>query len=114
MLTKNTRVYRVTGLKAEEEKAIKDYLLGAVRTWTRDRKNREFAARDMVGGNNKNWEGTPLQILYDKHRKSRRNHTQAHANAAKELGHLLKAVLRDDKRRTFEPIKRRVTHYKCI
>lgn len=44
-----------------------DYLLGAVHVWCRDRYRHGewFAVRDLLGGPNYYWQGTPLMRLYD-------------------------------------------------
>jgi hypothetical protein len=58
----------------------------------------QFAARDLVGGENFEWQGTPLIVLYEKHINLGKTNESAIEDAGKDLGWLLKAVLVDDKR----------------
>lgn len=91
---------KVSGLKDDERIAIHNYLQGMVYGWCA-RENTEpgagtkpFATHTLVGGVNWNWEGTPLQRVYDKH-KSAEN---AFEKAAREVGRLLRKVILEDKR----------------
>ena len=61
-----------------------------------------FAARDLLGGDNYYWQGTPLIQLYDYYLEGdEENHDYAVEEAGKAAGRLLKEVLINDKR-TFE------------
>jgi len=64
----------------------------------KNRSGEQFAARDLVGGENFEWEGTPLVVLYQKHIDLGKTDEAAISDAAKDLGWLLKAVLHEDKR----------------
>ena len=44
---------------------MRAFLQGAVYCWCKNRKDDWFAARDLLGGNNYYWQGTPLIPLYD-------------------------------------------------
>jgi len=93
-----SEVRDVYGITDEEKSLIKAYLQGAVYSWVKNRKDEWFAVRDLVGGENFEWQGTPLIVLYKKHISKRKNNDEAIVDAAKDLGWLLKAVLNEDKR----------------
>jgi len=97
MIHPESEIRRVSGISDEEENLIRAYLQGAVYIWVRDRAGEVFAARDLVGGRNFEWEGTPLYVLYQKYENTR-SVDEAIDAAAKDLGWLLKAVLAEDKR----------------
>ena len=91
-------IRKVRGITSAEEKSIKDYLQGSVRTWcAAGTKGKQFAARDLVGGINYYWGGTPLDALYQKHIRKGKTQQDAIKAAGRDLGWLLKAVLNDDK-----------------
>lgn len=80
-------------LSYEEVELAEKYLQGALHSYTKSHPGQGFALRDLVGGENGDWNGTPLQKFYDYHRESGKNHTQAKEQAAKDVGWVLKAVL---------------------
>lgn len=108
-LPSTERIYQVNGLSAEEERRARDFLQGAVYSWCKNRLDEEFALRDLVGGENTDWEGTPLQPIYERHLPS----PDAFSSAAKDAGWLLKSVLMDDIRE-FATRKDLVLHYTWI
>ncbi len=89
-----------TGLTENELELIKNFLQGSVYCWVKNRKEEVFAARDLVGGENFDWSGTPLIVLYEKHINKGKSDEEAIEDAGKDLGWILKLVLRQD-RRTF-------------
>lgn len=102
--TKPSAVRRVRGISKKDKSKIKAYLQGAVYCWIKnvnDEKMLGFAAHDLVGGVNKEWDETPLQILFEKHIKRLRDPRKAEKAAGKDLGWILKGMLDKDKR-TFE------------
>jgi hypothetical protein len=88
----------VHGVTPPQKELIKAYLQGAVYSWVKNRSGEQFAARDLVGGENFEWEGTPLIVLYEKHVSLGKTDEDAITDAAKDLGWLLKTVLHEDKR----------------
>lgn len=62
-----------------------------------------FCIRDLLGGTNADWENTPLQYLYDYHIRNGKTKEEAYAQTARDAGWLLKEVLRNDPRYTYEP-----------
>lgn len=86
-------------LSEPEFQRIKDYIQGAVYCYCKNCTNR-FAARDLFGGENRDWNGTPLQLLYDWHQKN--GSKDPFDRAAKDLGWLLLDVLDSDTQREFD------------
>jgi hypothetical protein len=96
--TNPSKTRNVRGISEQDKSDIRTYLQGAVYTWIKNRKNEFFAARDLVGGVNFHWEGTPPYKLYLKHAGKGAGAVKA---AGKDLGWLLKEMLAADNR-TFE------------
>jgi hypothetical protein len=88
----------VHGITEDEKRLIKAYMQGAVYSWVKNRKNEAFAIRNLVGGENYEWSGTPLLALWEKQIKLGKRGDDATEAAAKDLGWLTKTVLSDDKR----------------
>ncbi|RWX49440.1 hypothetical protein VU00_12562 [Candidatus Electrothrix marina] len=97
-LIPESEIRDVHGITEEEKSGIKTYLQGAVYAWAKNKPDEQFAARDLVGGENNEWSGTPLIVLYEKHLKAGKTSDEAVTAAAKDLGWLLKSVLSKDKR----------------
>jgi hypothetical protein len=97
-LASSSELRDVAGITAAQQAEIRAFLQGAVYCWVKNRKGEEFAARDLFGGENGNWAGTPLQALYEKHLAEGKAATLAEEAAARDLGWLIKSVLHQDKR----------------
>ncbi len=103
-----TTVNGVVGLDEMEQAKVLSYLQGMVYMWCAINGDKTFAVRDLVGGENYDWQGTPLMTVW--HNRKRRYQEQypdapsdetdewTHNQTAKEVGWLLKKVLIDDKR----------------
>ena len=104
----------VRGIGDTENTLIKAFMQGAVYSWVKNRKDEPFAVRDLVGGENFDWDETPLIVLYEKHINEGKDNASAIEAAAKDLGWLVKTVLAEDKR-TFIPSKAGlVNHYRWV
>lgn len=104
MLEESSEFRDVHGITDEEKELVKAFMQGAVYSWVKNCSGVPFTVRDLVGGENYNWEGTPLQALYTKHVDCGKEHESAVEAAARDLGWLTKTVLHDD-RRHFEVTK---------
>ncbi len=93
MLADDSEIIYVNGITDEQKQINIDFLQGDVYSWCKNRKDEWFAARDLLGGDNYYWQGTPMIALYEK--------SEDVEQAGKDAGWLLKRVLNDDKR-TFE------------
>lgn len=98
MLTPPSELRDVYGITDTEKSLIKAFMQGAVYCWVKNRMGEPFAVRDLMGGENFEWSGTPLYALYLKHINSGKNDDAAIEDAAKDLGWLTKTVLSEDKR----------------
>jgi hypothetical protein len=101
MFTEPSDLRDVYGITDEQKSHIKAFMQGAVYCWVKNRQGEPFAVRDLMGGENFEWQGTPLYALYEKHIDGGKDNDSAIESAAKDLGWLTKTVLSDDKR-TFE------------
>ncbi len=101
MLTAPSELRDVHGITDLEKLLIKTFMQGAIYCWVKNRMGEPFAVRDIMGGENFEWEGTPLYALYLKHINGGKDNDSAIESAAKDLGWITKTVLSDDKR-TFE------------
>jgi hypothetical protein len=102
MISKGDATLRdVSGLSDTEKKSIVDFLQGAVYCWCKNNKGKWFTMLDLMGGDNRDWSKTPLEILYNKHIQNGKTVKEAFDNAGKESGWLLKKVINND-RRQFE------------
>jgi len=97
-LIKKSTIRNVTGITANETQRIYDYLQGAVYCWCKNRLNEWFAARDLVGGENFDWNGTPMIVLFNKHKDKGKSDDDAIVEAGKDAGWILKRVIEDDNR----------------
>ena len=86
------------GIPDDKLKCIKAFIQGSVYCWIKNRKDEIFAARDLMGGENFYWEGTPLMALYEKHIALGKSSKDSVAEAGKDFGWILKLVLHEDKR----------------
>lgn len=103
-LTPTSALRDVHGIDDNQKRLIKAFMQGAVYCWVKNRKGEPFTLRDLVGGENFEWGGTPLLALYQKYITAGRANDSAIECAARDLGWLLKTVLEEDKR-TFETAK---------
>ncbi len=103
-LSPPSKLRDVHGIDDAQKRLIKAFMHGAVYCWVKNRKAEPFAVRDLMGGENYHWQGTPLYALYQKHRDAGKDNDSAVEAAARDLGWLVKTVLAEDKR-TFEASK---------
>ena len=100
MITNNTKQSRRISAKLipADIEVIKVYMQGAVYAFCNVKPDEPFSARILFGGNNRNWNGTPMQKLYDYQLKEGKTYDEAFELAARDAGRLLKAVLDRDSR----------------
>lgn len=103
---------------------IRATLQGAAYCWCATRGHDEFALRDLFGGVNANWYGTPLQEIYHHYLywyipkfevEGRENaeaeaESEAHDKAGEDVGWMLKETLFHDNR-AFVLTKNNPNHY---
>ena len=89
----------VNGISDTERNQLHSFLQGAVYCWCKNRRDEWFSIRDLMGGENFNWNGTPLFPLFQKRVNEDWDDDDAIREAGKEAGWLLKSVLNNDLRR---------------
>ena len=94
-LLENTPLRNVTGISDAERQRMADFLQGAVYCWCKNRRDEWFSLRELMGGDNYYWSGTPLLPLYLKHEGHNADPVR---EAGKDAGWILKAVIARDKR----------------
>lgn len=115
MIIGNPSLKNVHGFTNEEILRMCDYLLGAVQSWCRDRHGEWFAARDLLGGANYDWQGTPLFRLYEHYmEQSNNNIDYSVKQAGRSAGHLLKRVLTQDTKRLYETREGYTRQYRWV
>ena len=98
MLQNKSKVYEVTGISNEEKERIMSFLQGAVYCWCNNRKDEWFSLRDFLGGGNYYWQGTPLEVLFDKHINKGKSLKDSIKDAGKDAGMILKKIIDTDER----------------
>jgi hypothetical protein len=98
-LVKESEIRDVHGITPDEKQRIIDFLQGAVYCWCKNKPDLWFSMRDLMGGDNYYWDGTPLFILYQKHIAKGKDSESAVRDAGIDSGWLLKRVLNDDLRK---------------
>lgn len=93
----NNELREVSGISADEERDIMNFLQGAVYCWCKNRKNEWFSLRDLMGGDNYYWNDTPMIKLWEKHSNLKK--ADPVDEAGKDGGWLLKKVVQKDKRK---------------
>lgn len=97
---KNKEILISAKLESEQIKLAEAYIQGAIDCYCKNNKEENFSVRILFGGDNKNWNNTPLQCIYDYH--CNRNAKDAYNSAAKDIGWLFKGILLNDTKRIFE------------
>lgn len=97
----------LSGISKKQEAEIYSFLQGAVYCWCKNFNDKEFALRDLMGGENFEWTGTPLYSLWEKHQKLRADNPVKSAGI--DAGWILKKVILNDKRK-FELRKSEMTN----
>jgi hypothetical protein len=87
MLNPPSDLREVHGITDEQREAIAHFMQGAIYSWAKNRPNEPFAVRDLMGGENFFWDGTPLIVLYEKHIALGKSNDAAIEDAAKDLGY---------------------------
>ncbi|MGA1939213.1 hypothetical protein [Arcobacter sp. YIC-310] len=94
MLKNDFEVREVKNITNLDKQRIEDFLQGAVYCWCKNNKDKWFALRDLMGGENFDWRGTPLFNIY----KKNEDKDNAISLTGKDMGWLLKKVIKNDQR----------------
>ncbi len=109
-LLTDAEIRNVNGIANEDQNKIIDFLQGAVYCWCKNRPDEWFALRDLMGGDNTYWKGTPLLAVYEKHSNS----PDAFELAGKDAGWLLKKTVAQDLRIFETKVSELVRHYRWV
>ncbi|MCR5049813.1 MAG: hypothetical protein K6A36_01880 [Paludibacteraceae bacterium] len=102
MFDKKQRIFRVHGVDRAHQEEIRVYLREKLDAWCASRKRGDgFSVREWLGGAERNWNGTPMQELYNYYRRKNRGDVYAYREAGKAAGRILKAVIDSDEGHRF-------------
>ena len=102
MFNVETRIFRVHGVDRVYQEAIRAYLREKLDAWCASHHQGDvFAARDWLGGQNRNWHGTPLLEFYNYYQRRNRGDVYAYREAGKAAGRILKGVIDRDEHHMF-------------
>ncbi len=110
----NDQIRKVTALSEVEKKDIFNFLQGAIYCWCKNSPEEWFSIADLMGGENFQWRGTPLLVLYTKHKSKGKDWDSAAQDAAQDSGWLLKRVIRHDNRKFETKKEELIRKYKWI
>lgn len=114
MITPASNVQAIKTVSQTQSLAIENFMQGAIYTWSKNFPKKAFAVRDLVGGENYDWHGTPLIALYDAHKQLGESDVDAVSHAAQDLGWIVKKVLTNDKRNYVNTKQDKVNYYKWV
>ena len=109
--TEKQELRNVKGISEKQKEKISDFLQGAIYCWCKNRKEEWFSLRELMGGDNFYWQGTPLIPLYEKHMSKS---SSAVKDAGKDAGWLLKSVIHNDKRVFETKVEARIRQYRWV
>jgi hypothetical protein len=99
MITTGDSTVRMVGeISPAQEQRIIDFLQGAVYCWCKNRKGEWFSMRDLMGGDYRDWDNTPLMVLYSRHLQNGKTPEEAFLHAGIDSGWMLKKVVHCDTR----------------
>lgn len=89
------KIYSISAdLPQQEIEMAKAYIRDAINTFCQNNLRQSFAVRDLFGGENGDWQGTPLQAIYEYHIAARASDPKD--SARKDVGKLMKIVLSEE------------------
>lgn len=116
MLIKDNKIISVTIVNYEEKQKITNFFDNLIIKWITQRNNEWFCINDLLDfclGQHKDWNGTPLQVLYDNHLNSGKTKKQSHTQAGRDAGKLLKETVHL-RQENFDTKKNYYRYYKKI
>ena len=113
MFRNNTTIKSISAKLSDLEiENAKLYIKGAVHSFCKNSKGEDFSVRILFGGDNRNWYDTPIQTIYNYYEANQ--YADPAERAAIDVGWLLKAVLSEDKSRTYDEIDGYTNSYRLI
>ncbi len=105
MLIQKGKIRKIHSISEAQDQEIKNYLQGAIRCHDKVAAGKWFSLRDLMGGANFDWNGTPMQALIEAYQ----GRSDAFKMTAKSAGWLLKAAIEEDPCRHYETKKEAFT-----
>ena len=105
MLISKGRIKKIHSISETQAQEIRNYLQGAIRCHDKVAVGKWFSLRDLMGGANFDWNGTPMQALFEAYR----GRSDTLKVTAKSAGLLLKAAIEEDPCRRYETKKEAFT-----
>jgi hypothetical protein len=105
MLISKGKIRKIHSISESQAQEIKNYLQGAIRCHDKVAAGKWFSLRDLMGGENFDWNGTPMQDLFEAYR----GRDDALKVTAKSAGWLLKTAIKEDPYRRYETKKEAFT-----
>ncbi len=97
IINSKKRIVKISAKVSKNDLELMEiYILGAVHGFTAAAGSKNFKVRDLFGYDNRDWNGTPIQEIYEFYLKSL-PYEEAAEKAAQDVGKLLRKVLTDDK-----------------
>ncbi|MBP3449373.1 MAG: hypothetical protein J6K22_02805 [Spirochaetaceae bacterium] len=116
MSIKNITITNVRIVDNKEKQKIITFFDDIITKWLTDRNNEWFCINDLLDfgiEQHKDWNGTPLQVLRDNYINSGKTEEQAHTQAGKDAGKLLKETVHL-RQENFDTKKNYYRYYKKI
>ncbi len=93
-----TANYKISAkISVADVECAKAYIQGAVHSHCNNAADSPLSVRILFGGDNGDWNGTPLQWIYNYHKYIGKS-TDPNKQAAIDVGRLLKIILQEDVR----------------
>ena len=116
MLIKDNKIINTYIVNTAEKNDIISYLDQIISGWINKSPNEWFNFKDLLDfylSQHENWNGTPLQVLYDNYIKKVKNHEQALDLAGKSVGKILKETVHK-RQEKFDTEKGYLRRYKLV
>lgn len=116
MLIKDNKIINTYIVNTAEKNDIISYLDQIISGWINKSPNEWFNFKDLLDfylSQHENWNGTPLQVLYDNYIKKGKNHEQALDLAGKSVGKILKETVHK-RQENFDTKKEYLRKYKLV
>jgi|GEM_PF-3079390 len=114
MIINKRKTRRISAnIQSFEKEIIKIFIKGAVYAFCNNY-NGKFSVMCLFGKDNRDWNDTPLQLIYDYYRLNGKTQEQSAKQAAKDIGILLKEVLCEDKMFLYEEYNNYKNEYRRL
>lgn len=116
MSIKNITITNIRIVNNKEKQKIITFFDDIITKWLTDRNNEWFCINDLLDfgiGQHKDWNGTPLQVLYDNYINSGKSNEESITLSGQAAGKLLKETVHL-RQENFDTKKNHYRYYKKI